>query len=317
MIEKDTGAKYVYVGGQLFPVINYASARLILGAENPTIRKVSSGSLKGIPRGRTVGILNAPDALPDPKNLSGSVWRICSNLTDDDGTVPVSTLMVGRSPSGAGALGDEAVLTHFKDLGGKSRFYLVWNNTRLAVPQTAAVSLDDAASVEVSEQLINAIPAGPDLALVKVPGLGSRYSGNVGGASAVIGDVYQVGDQAYVLTQSGLSPIGNLTAKLLTINGRDQLEATAPEAERLKTPTRVEPAGFPDEMPKLSQAVTPRTNSAICNFFDVSTGKNVVELYASRPDELKAALKTGNGTTVPGSATESVDRVLVAGGSAR
>ncbi len=105
VIEKDTGAKYVYTREQLFPVTNYASARLILGTESPTIRRVSSGSLKGMARGRTVGIVNAPDALPDPKNLSGGTWRVCSNLTPTEGLVPVSSLVVGRSLSGAGRSG--------------------------------------------------------------------------------------------------------------------------------------------------------------------------------------------------------------------
>ncbi|MFI5842766.1 type VII secretion protein EccB [Catenuloplanes sp. NPDC051500] len=314
VIDKDTGAKYVYLTKRLFPVANYASARLILGTENPTIRRVSSGSLKGMPRGRTVGIVNAPDALPDPKNLSGNVWRVCSNLTLTEGSVPVSSLVVGQSLSGAGALGDEAVLTYFEDNSGQLNYYLVWNSMRLKVPQTTAVNLDDQKAVKVSEQLINAIQAGPDLKLPQVSGMGSRFSGTVGGSQAVIGNVYRVGDQAYVLTQSGLSRIGNLTAELLKNNGRDELDTTAVEAERLKTDTRIEPEGFPGEMPKLSKTVTTTSNGAICNFYDVGTGKSVVEVYATRPAELTAGLDTSNSLSVPG-ATAAVDRVLLTGGS--
>jgi type VII secretion protein EccB len=314
VIEKDTGAKYVYLQGQLYPVINYASARLILGSDNPTIRRMSSGSLKDTPRGRTVGIMNAPDALPAPKNLSGNVWRVCSNLTDLEGDVPVSSLVVGRSLGGAQAPGNDAVLTHFKSPGSADSYYLVWNNTRLAVPEVTAVNLQEDTSVRVSEQLINAIPAGPDLKLTPVAGSGSRFSGNVNGDQAVIGDVYRVGGQAYVLTQTGLAAVGNLTAQLLVNNGRQELTTTAPEAQRLKTDARAEPDGFPADMPKLSQTVAPRSNSAICNFYDVATGKNVVEVYPSRPKDLAAGLNKGSGSITPG-ATASVDRVLVAGGS--
>src|SRR5258705_2271081 len=36
VIERETGARYVFVNGLLHPVLNYASARLLLGAEAPT-----------------------------------------------------------------------------------------------------------------------------------------------------------------------------------------------------------------------------------------------------------------------------------------
>jgi type VII secretion protein EccB len=314
VIEKETGATYVYLKEQLFPVINYASARLILGGENPTIRRVSAGSLKDIPRGRTVGIMNAPDALPSPKNLSGGVWRVCSNLTVTEGDVPVSSLVVGRSLSGAEALGDEATLTYVEDRSQKRNHYLVWNSLRLAVPQTAAVNVVERDAVRVSEQLINAIPAGPDLKLPQIPGIGSRYTGTVDGGQGTVGDVYRVGTQAYVLTQSGLSAVGNLTAQLLVINGRKEVKTTAQTAERLKTDVQIEPDGFPTEMPKISRTVTPDSDSAICNFYDVGTARNVVEVYRDRPKELQVALGLGSGSTSP-AATASVDRVLVTGGS--
>src|SRR5690348_16690150 len=44
ILEKDTGTRYVLVGGQLRPVLNYASARLLLGTKL-TVDSVSSRSL--------------------------------------------------------------------------------------------------------------------------------------------------------------------------------------------------------------------------------------------------------------------------------
>src|SRR3982751_603642 len=40
VVEKETGARYLFLNGQLRPVLNYASARLIIGGE-PNVVRVS------------------------------------------------------------------------------------------------------------------------------------------------------------------------------------------------------------------------------------------------------------------------------------
>ncbi|MDP9797590.1 type VII secretion protein EccB [Catenuloplanes nepalensis] len=316
VIDKDSGATYVYTSNKLFPVANYASARLILATDAPEIRRVSAGSLRDKPRARTVGIMNAPDALPDPKNLSGSTWRVCSNLTALEGDAPISSLVVGRSLSGAATLaGDEGLLVHVGEVQNNTAvFYLVWNNTRLAVPRPALVGLDPTDSIKVAEELVNAIPAGPNLAPVELPGQGSPAEEPVDGRSAAVGTVFRVGDRFYVLAESGLAPVGNLMAQLFQDNGAEVRDTTAQEADRRQATTRVEPDGFPSEMPRLSQTVTNRSNSAICDFYDVGDNRNTVEVYATRPAELAAALDDGTDSATR-AATATVDRVLVTGGT--
>src|SRR5262245_16043321 len=44
VIERETGARYVFVNGKLHPVLNYASARLIVNEENPVMKTVSQRS---------------------------------------------------------------------------------------------------------------------------------------------------------------------------------------------------------------------------------------------------------------------------------
>src|SRR5262245_46492210 len=71
IIEKETGARYVYVDAVLRPVLNYTSARLIVGGE-PAVVRVSRGSLQSAPRGLPVGIPSAPDALPNLGRADGA-----------------------------------------------------------------------------------------------------------------------------------------------------------------------------------------------------------------------------------------------------
>src|SRR4051812_2159878 len=51
IVEKESGAKFVYVDGVLHPVANYASALLIVGAARPSTISVARRSLAGVPRG--------------------------------------------------------------------------------------------------------------------------------------------------------------------------------------------------------------------------------------------------------------------------
>ncbi|MDR7280957.1 type VII secretion protein EccB [Catenuloplanes atrovinosus] len=315
VVEKETGAKYVFTRDKLYLVTNYASARLIIGTESPTIRHMSAGSLKNRPRTLPVGILNAPDALPDPKDLAGDEWRVCSNFTTDQTDLPVSTLLVNRSLGGAATLaGDEAVLVNAADAGGEKAFYLLWNNTRLAVPRPALVGLDPNSALPVAAELVNAVKAGPNLEAPRLEGLGTPFDGTVDGQTADVGTVFEVNDRFYVLAGSGLSQVGRLTAELLTAaTGDDPRETTAQEVDRLQTDERVEPEGFPASMPRLRQSVS-RDRTAICDLYDVPNSRHTIEVFDTRPDELAIGLEGNTDSAIRG-ATATVDRVLVTGGA--
>jgi hypothetical protein len=68
VIEED-GSRYITSEGVMYPVLNTASARLLLGAGDMTVRTLSQSDVAGVDRGRTVGIPDAPDSLPDPDDL--------------------------------------------------------------------------------------------------------------------------------------------------------------------------------------------------------------------------------------------------------
>lgn len=79
VVVSETGARYVAVNGELYPVHNITSARLLAFAETFRVVNLSESQLSDVPRGTmTVGIPGAPDALPPPENLINNQWLSCA-----------------------------------------------------------------------------------------------------------------------------------------------------------------------------------------------------------------------------------------------
>src|SRR5579859_3206580 len=83
ILERETGSRYLYLGGELHPVLNYTSARLVLGQSSLSIVSVSRASLRAAPTGAPVGIAGAPDELPTPSTLVTAPWTVCSLPAQD------------------------------------------------------------------------------------------------------------------------------------------------------------------------------------------------------------------------------------------
>ncbi|MET7751655.1 type VII secretion protein EccB [Micromonospora sp. NPDC005367] len=229
IVEKESGARYVYRDEKLHPVLNYASALLIVGAEEPRTVLVSRRSIEGVPRGLPLGIADAPDSLPAPARLANDPWTVCSATPTDVGrAVPRSVLLIGEDARGGRQLGDEALLARDPDGG----LHLVWHARRYLVRDSArvlaALATTRARAVPVAAALLNTLPAGADLAPPTLPGLGQR-STRV--PDAEIGDVYLVrnsggGRQYAVAVRDGLAGITELQASLLLARtGQGEAEA--------------------------------------------------------------------------------------------
>ncbi|MBO4210926.1 type VII secretion protein EccB, partial [Micromonospora echinofusca] len=100
IVEKESGARYVYRDGRLHPVLNYASALLIVGGAEQRTVLVSRASLAGVARGAPLGIPDAPDSLPAPDRLSPAPWTVCSVTPDGSTSGPRSVLLVGGTARG-------------------------------------------------------------------------------------------------------------------------------------------------------------------------------------------------------------------------
>ncbi|GGN05934.1 type VII secretion protein EccB [Streptomyces fuscichromogenes] len=107
VLEEDTGNRYVYAGGELRPVRNYASALLIAG-ERAAPETVSAKSLAGVPHGTPVGIQGAPDTVPTTSALATGAWARCLPGQGADGTGGGGAGAGGTSAGGTGATGGKA-----------------------------------------------------------------------------------------------------------------------------------------------------------------------------------------------------------------
>jgi type VII secretion protein EccB len=211
IVGKQTGTRYIYIGRALWPVLNWASARLLLGGQ-PQVQMVPDSSLASIPHGQPLGIVGAPDSLPSASAVSQAGWLACAGPpTHGSGTArPLVTLAIGMPAATRPVSGRDAVPVQ----GGTGSIYLLWQGHRLRVDASwipVALGLGSAPVIRVNPTWLNAVPAGPDLRSLAVPGLGSpgpSLAGQATRAGQVL-VVHNVGspDQFYLAETGGVSPI--------------------------------------------------------------------------------------------------------------
>jgi type VII secretion protein EccB len=218
VIDKDTGARFVYLEGKLHPVLNHASALLIGGtsAQKPT--RLSRKAIAAEPRGEPRGIPNAPDPLPDRRSLLGPPWTVCSAELPGVAAGPRSTLLVGAGPTGGAALADQGLLVRHPD----GDVHLLWNRRRHLVRDDqivlSALGWASQPAVPAAPALINSMPAGADLGLIDIPGRGETFE-PVSGTE--VGEVFVVrgqgggADQYAVAVRGGLAAITEVQVRLL------------------------------------------------------------------------------------------------------
>lgn len=220
VVEKESGARYVVVDGVLRPVINYTSARLILG-EEPSVVRVSRNSLKAVPHGLAVGIVGAPDYLPDPSDLDARDWQVCSTQRADltGAKRPFVTVQIGQTGRHRSAGPDEGMLVRTP----AGQLYLAWHNQRFRLSSPAvlaALGYSAAPQLPAGWSWINALPAGPDLAAEDVLARGTAGP-TINGRTSVVGHMFRVvsdtgaPSQHFVMLDDGLSPLTPLGAALM------------------------------------------------------------------------------------------------------
>ncbi|MBU3065398.1 type VII secretion protein EccB [Nocardia sp. NEAU-G5] len=215
----DSGAMYAMVGNTLHPVLNLASARLITGSsETPT--SVKDSKLATLPRGPLLGIPGVPGALPGPADHDRSDWTLC----DDISTGVKSTVLSGPpqlGPMTRGVAADEALLVS----QGRAT-YLVYDgkHARIDMRNTAivaALGLQGLRPRPISDGLLNATVAAPDLTAPAVPGSGAPSP--VRWANVTAGAVIQVdnvgGTMLYVALPNGVQRLSPFAAQVVRTAG--------------------------------------------------------------------------------------------------
>ncbi|MFI5620559.1 type VII secretion protein EccB [Streptomyces sp. NPDC051567] len=226
VVVKETGARYLFVGGELRPVLNQASARLVAGGKM-TVTQVGLKSLGAVPRGGPVGIVGAPDGLPAASALARGDWLVCALVAATATGRPGPVVSVAVGPTGAGrALGPgQGVLVTVSD----GTDHLLWQGRRLRLGAGAGTALGygTATPFPVGSSYLNSLPAGPDLALPEIAGRGTPGPA-LAGRETRIGQLFTgPGDEPYVLTGKGLAALDRTRFELLRGDPRTQREAYA------------------------------------------------------------------------------------------
>ncbi|MEJ3748330.1 type VII secretion protein EccB [Actinomycetes bacterium KLBMP 9797] len=289
VVEKESGARFVFRGGALHPVPNYASALLIAGGAGTTVL-VSRADLRGAPRGVPLGIAGAPDALPDAARLAGH-WTVC-------GAADGGALVIGRPAGGGAPLAGRALLAEHPD----GTAHLIWQHRRHAIAErdlvAAALGWADERPVRIPAPLLDALPAGSPLARAAVPGEGTPSPAVPG---AVVGEVFVVATQGggreyAVAHRAGLAAITQVQADLL-LTDLDQDRPTALSqgeyADLPKVPAPAPPGAPP---PATTPALAP-AGGAVCG--EIGDGGTITEVrVGARPPEAPVTVAPGSGALV-------------------
>lgn len=254
VLAKDSGALYVRVGDRLHPVLNLASARLIVGeAESPT--DVKDDKLGEYPRGPVLGIPGAPSAL----DTGGSAddWTVCDR--DVDGAVTTGVVAGATDPAGAAVIGPgPAVLARHDD-----RTYLLYEGRKALVDTTQtslmrALGLAGATPRPVSSGLLDALEDVPPLTVPDVPDRGTASALGTYPVGTVVRVPGTDADTYHLVLREGVQPIPETAATALrAVDSSGQPEIPGISPDRLAAVDVVDHlplAHFPTAQPDLLEA---------------------------------------------------------------
>lgn len=225
-VDRATNQLYLKVGGELHPVYNLTSARLVLGnpAEPATVK---SAGLNRLPKDQSIGIPGAPYATPVSSD-SSSAWTLCDTVVRAESTNPtVRTEIIAmpvaiEHPAIDPILPNEALLASYQ---GKD--WVITSKGRHATnlsdrPMTFAVGIRGTAKPSpLSTAMFNALP---DAGSWQLPPVANAGAPNTLGLpdELVVGSVLQVhttlGVSYFVVMQDGVAPVNANTAAALRAN---------------------------------------------------------------------------------------------------
>ncbi|MFG2887389.1 type VII secretion protein EccB [Streptomyces sp. NPDC048297] len=326
VMEEDTGNRYIYAQGRLRSILNYSSARLLMGPNSSTANLASS-AIGDVPRGPAVGIPGAPDSLPGPDRLVTSPWQMCAASSQKtSGEADVHTrLAIGATHRGRPLGGGEALLVQ----GPDGRQSLVWSGQRFLLDDTsgarASLGYGSAVAHPVSAAYLAALPAGPDIAAPSVTGRGSAGP-ELDGTPTRIGQVFELRvpgspAQFQLLLQDGLVPLDTMQTALVLGDPRTRDKAyagTAPLARPIgadtarshQAPTASRPSAeaLPPSPPRLADIPA---GTQPCIVVRPSTGKGIAVSVALVPAAVPADYVTQPPTDHVAAACLPVDRVEI------
>ena len=249
------GGLYVDVEGVLHPVLNLASARLVVGGPEP-VRGVGARALSERPRGATLGIPGAPASLPGPAHDGASTWTVCDG---SDGTA----LLAGPT-TGSAAPGEAGVLVShgsgvwllYSEIDGEFRAPVRARVDTTRIEVIRALGLEGRRPRPVSAALLGTFGERPALAVPVIDRRGER--GPLGlPVGTVVRTTSVAGVAGYrVILPDGVQTIPATTAEMLRAvdggNGSTVHEVSPADLARVSAVTTLDVAHHPASAPAIA-----------------------------------------------------------------
>ncbi|UXA18232.1 type VII secretion protein EccB [Mycobacterium sp. SMC-4] len=257
LVDRATNQLYVVLpdNGQLRPVYNLTSARLILGT-NGTPVAVKSEELDRMPKGQPLGIPGAPYATPVSPSPE-SQWGLCDTVVKPqsiapqvDSSVLITALALDNSVGPMRP--DQGMLVTFNQ-----QDWLVTAAGRHAIDMsdravTSAVGIPvTARSAPISQGLFNALPDAGPWQLSDIAGAGAPNSVGLP-PELVVGTVFKTvtesDQQHYVVLIDGVAKVNDTTAAALrATNSYGLIEPPSMEPSAVsRIPEQVYESPLPD-----------------------------------------------------------------------
>ncbi|WP_375487564.1 type VII secretion protein EccB [uncultured Jatrophihabitans sp.] len=328
IVENQTAAIYVRIGGVLHPVLNYASAVLaVSGTQHAKIVHVDRDVLDGTKRGTTIGIAGLPTSLPAAGGLVTSPFTVCSRTQAGVGTTLTTKVSVEIGDSlGSTTLraGDGVVVRSAAD----GADYLLAGGRRLSIGSSkvaASLQLNTAQALTVGTAFLDGVQAGTPLRTPTVAAAGSTYPTQIAGRSIRVGQLlHDTDDSRFLLVlPDGVADLTEVQARLLEtvplppdnaiaapvdVTRSDVIDLRQSTADWQAVQQQL--TGLPTSVPKLSDL--PRQRGGVCVLY---RGGTRTPLLAAPPSLLPSySLPQVSQSAL--SARGIADSVAVAGGKA-
>ena len=304
IVAKNSAARYVSSNGTLHPVINAISARLLIPSSDFKVLTVADDQLKNIPIGSTIGILGAPDSLPEENNLIAGSINSC-----------VSDSNVTTTLSNASSQVTDTATAIVANVDGIS--YLVNGSHRYQLPQEAtlrdaflrAFGIPETASTDATAQWINLFEQGSPIEQISVDGAGNSIT--VHGVEALVGSVVmQQGDAKktkYVVRSDGsLSPLTDFTYGLYITGKTDEFtQPNVLSAADFQFFSNSTESAIPEDWPSEELSATSGNVSA-CAIYNLETaGRKKADTHVNLAVKQNNSAHSGTSKTNPSSNTSS------------
>ncbi|MEV6114086.1 type VII secretion protein EccB [Streptomyces sp. NPDC052109] len=314
---------------QLHPVLNMASAKLLLSPENDSVITVDEKTLDSgkPPHGVTIGIPYAPDRLPSPDEASAAKrWAVCERPGAGGRAIQKAAFVLAKKewPRTEGPdklTGGDLMYVVAPD--GKTQYVVDAHGTayRIADPNDKellkALDTQGSAPQRVSQDWLDTLHKGDAISIPTIQGT----PGAKAGAGSLLGQYDKVGEvlkaldgrtmRYYVVLPGKVARISEFTATLLLNSGKLVIVGQAGEAQKVSPAAVAEAATFegsknwpaykPNAVNEGSSATGGR--NTVCNVLRSvgAQGRTTLSTWAGQ--DFPAQLPTGSssGYVTPGS----------------